>query len=928
MNSLPKFARAIVGVALACIIFMGAAVMPSAKADIGGSAERYEQYAEMCVNVPHAEVRLEQSGSQALPSPEAQTQPGDSGSLLWLNDKGSLSWSFEVEREGLYQVEIEYAPLPGQGVPVERTLLVDGKLPFSEARGISLSRRWVRVKDEFVRNNQGDDMRPVLTEQSAPVTARLKSADGLYERPFELHLTPGAHTIALEGMREPVEIISIALCPAEQPVVNQQQGETVQHEIRIQAERAACVSDQTLYPLDDHNNSFTEPFEMGSRRMNYIGGYNWRLYGQWIEWDVNVETAGWYQMMFRARQNYLVGIPVTRGIRIDGRIPAEGLEEVSFAYSNDWGIVRPEDEQGKPIMVYLEPGVHTLRMEMTLGAMAQVIREVRSITSSLTQMYGKVIMVTGTTPDLYRDYLLEKRMPGLKGEMEQAAADLEEQAERIYSISGGRAAEAETLQIMIEQLRSLAADPDTLPSRLDSFRENLSGLSTWLMSVTEQPLDLDYILFAPPDMPVPQANPNFIQSMADGAKSFFLSFTKDYSNIGNAYSEDEAINVWASFGEEQAATLKALIDEVFTPQSGIQVNFNILSESDTLLFSASGGNPPDVVLGLGNTIPIDYGVRGALTDLAGLDGFDETAAQFSDSAMTQVTYEGKVYGLPITETFPIMFYRNDILDSIGVKPPETWDEVYRIIAQLQERNLEMAPPTLDMLVLQAGGQYYDDKRMYCALDSAVGIDAFTRYTDYFTHYGLPQFYDFYNRMRTGEMPIGISDYSMYNTLAVAAPEIKGLWNVAPVPGTRRADGTIDRSASSSITTAVIFSASDRQQEAWEFLKWFLSTDAQVRFGREMEAVLGSGARYTSANRDAVAGLAWPLDVQQVLFEQWDDVVGIPVIPGSYYLSRHLDNAFREVVTLGELPREALTKYVDEINSEIIKKREEFGLPIE
>ena len=39
---------------------------------------------------------------------------------------------------------------------------------------------------------------------------------------------------------------------------------------------------------------------------------------------------------------------------------------------------------------------------------------------------------------------------------------------------------------------------------------------------------------------------------------------------------------------------------------------------------------------------------------------------------------------------------------------------------------------------------------------------------------------------------------------------------------------------------------DTKQRAWEFMKWWASSDTQVRFGREIEALLGSSARY--ANR--------------------------------------------------------------------------------
>ena len=50
------------------------------------------------------------------------------------------------------------------------------------------------------------------------------------------------------------------------------------------------------------------------------------------------------------------------------------------------------------------------------------------------------------------------------------------------------------------------------------------------------------------------------------------------------------------------------------------------------------------------------------------------------------------------------------------------------------------------------------------------------------------------------------------------------------------------------------------------------------------------------------------------------------MPGGYFTSRHLDNAFRKVVNSGENYREALLDHVIYINDEIKIKRQEFNLP--
>ena len=60
--------------------------------------------------------------------------------------------------------------------------------------------------------------------------------------------------------------------------------------------------------------------------------------------------------------------------------------------------------------------------------------------------------------------------------------------------------------------------------------------------------------------------------------------------------------------------------------------------------------------------------------------------------------------------------------------------------------------------------------------------------------------------------------------------------------------------------------------------------------------------------------------QEVLRAQRQWVREIPEIPGSYYTSRCLDNAFRSVIYDGENPRKVFEKQVKIIDSELERKR--------
>ncbi|MBQ8752126.1 MAG: extracellular solute-binding protein, partial [Clostridia bacterium] len=229
------------------------------------------------------------------------------------------------------------------------------------------------------------------------------------------------------------------------------------------------------------------------------------------------------------------------------------------------------------------------------------------------------------------------------------------------------------------------------------------------------------------------------------------------------------------------------------------------------------------------------------------------------------------------------------------------------------------------LLLQNGAAVYNEDGSRCVLDSLEGIEAFVQWSEFYTKYDLPVSFSDINRFRTGEMPIVITSYGFYNTLAVAAPEIQGLWTMAPIPGTLKEDGEIDRSVASSVSCAMIFQNAESVDDSWEFLKWWTSAEGQTLYGQEIEALQGRSARWATANLEAMQALPWSASISEQIQIQWKYVQGIPEVPGGYYLGRSVDNAIKSVINMGEAPRESLLDAVIQINNELRIKRQEFGL---
>lgn len=923
------------------------------------SANGYDRYLDGYINEakPKQVIRVEAEHYEKVEGMEAapfEDGSGKNGSAVLADESGTISWKLEVKNAGLYNIKLRYFNISGKNSDIERELRIDGRSPFAEANSVFLQRAWKSEDSEIKRDNRGNDIRPDQAEESIWQEATLRDITGYYEEPYYFYLSEGIHTLSLTSLKEPVVIDWIELFQTEKMIdykdqldVYKQNGyeEVSNAFVKLQAEDAVLKSSSTLYPIMDRSPT-SEPYHASKMRMNAIGGTNWRMPGQWVEWEIEVPDTGLYQIAMKSKQTANRGLSSTRVLYVDGKIPFKEASRLSFDYSGDWQMKVVGSEEKEPYLFYLTEGKHRLRMEVTLGELAPILRTVESSVLGLNSLYRKIISFTGVVPDPFRDYQLEKRIPELIDELVQQSKTIKEVASVLQGFDGKASERTALLQTLSYQLDDMAKNPDTIPSRLESLKTNVGALSTWMMQAKEQPLALDYLLVTSPGADLPRAKATFFEKIVHESTSFLSSFFEDYSSISTAENENgkEAISVWVLSGRDQAQTIKKMIDNDFTSDTGVPINLQLVS-ANVLLSATLAGKGPDVAIQVGNDVPVNFAMRGALQDLSVFEDFNEVIKRFQPSAMVPYQYLGEYFALPEQQIFPVLFYREDILRELGLKVPDTWQDVYNMIPVLQKNNLQFGMPqaSLDasavtdqmppnpaytMMLNQSDGELYQNDGKTSGLDTEVSIQAFRKWTELYANYKLPITFDFPNRFRTGEMPIGIADYSTYNHLSVSAPEIRGLWDFAPVPGVRSDNGEVRREAPGRGFGTVMFKGAENKQDAWEFMKWWTAKEAQVDFGLEMEGLLGISARYPTANIEALQELPWPTADLKKLINQWNWVRGIPEVPGGYFTGRHLDNAFRRVVLQGDDPRETIDQYVRFINEEITIKRKEFGLPIE
>lgn len=633
---------------------------------------------------------------------------------------------------------------------------------------------------------------------------------------------------------------------------------------------------------------------------------------------------------------------------IDGKVPFAELEDYGFTYGQSWREDVLADGQGNPYSFYLEQGHHTIRMEVVLGDFSSIISEVENCVKQLNNIYRKVIKVTGVSPDTYRDYQIEATLPELHDELVAVRNQLDAAITSLRALTGKKSDKETTLLTMRDQLDDLIRDGEYFVKVIGTYKINVRACGNWITSVIDQPLAVDRINIYSADVDVKYENTSFWSKLVYEIKRLFYSFIIDYNQIGNVAEEGSTaptITLWIGSGRDQANVIKAMIDETFTNTYGVNVNVQLVDMS-TLLRAELAGEGPDVaiqvanttgiagqVLNTGNDTPVNYGIRNAVLDLTQFDDLEEVSQRFSEASMVPFQFDGATYALPETTTFPVMFYRRDILAELGMKVPETWDEVKVAMTVLAKNQMEfgMLPgeQTYAMLLYQNGGQYYSENGDRSALDSDIAVNVFKDYCEFYTDYKLDKETSVEERFRTGECPIIIADYTIYNNLVVSAPDIAGLWDFVPVPGTVKDDGTVDRSTGCTGLASIIMANTAYPQECWEFLKWWTSAEVQTQYGREMESLMGSAARVPTANLEAFANMPWPVDDFRALEEAFEWVKGIPQVPGGYYSWRNVNNAFYAVTTETDTasPREELMDKVIYINAEIDYKRQELNLPV-
>ena len=488
------------------------------------------------------------------------------------------------------------------------------------------------------------------------------------------------------------------------------------------------------------------------------------------------------------------------------------------------------------------------------------------------------------------------------------------------------------LRQLADRMEKMADKHREIAKNLGDFKSGLSSMGTWINNMDNLPLEIDYVVLGNEDGEIFK-KVGFFGRIGYAIERFVDTFIRDYDAIHAQY--DEVVTVWIGTGNiagiDQMKILNNLISNQFQDTYGVGVNLK-LTAAGALLSATLAGIGPDVALQIAGSTPVDYGLRNALVDLREFPDIGEVLERFHHSAYDPFTIEGKLYALPETQSYSMLFYRKDILQSLGVDPSSlrTWKDIWQgVLPELQRQYMDFGfAPSLDnylTLLYQKGGDLYLDGGRRSGLATEQAVETFSEFTTLYDSYGLPIAFDFLNRFRTGEMPMAVADFTVYNQLCVFAPEIKDLWAMTTLPGTYDGDGHLVTTGVAGSMGCVIMADSQHKEAAWDFVKWWTDEQAQYEFGHRLEEMLGDAARYPTANLAAFSRIKWGAENRSVLARQRENIDSIDQVAGGYITARFFEFSFRDVVYDGKDARETLSSAVRKIDHEIALKREEFDL---
>jgi len=882
------------------------------------------------------------SGKPLLTGEEAY---GYADGAIRLSKGDSFEAEIDVRSAGTYALFFDYFILT-DGLQMTEYRVELAGAGIDAAYQAELDSLWRSAPGAFPTDRYGNEVMPTRVRAEEWQTLALTDPRSVSIDPLPLALDQGVLKIRVtvtsgELLSGSLTLADYTAPPSYARYAEEHAGEPVPGQVSLivrEAETPDYLNDTTINPVTSRDLE-VRPYETNRLLLNTLGGKTWARSGQTIYYEIEIAEAGLYEIAVKYKQSDKPNDRIYRTLYIDGEIPFQEVRHYPFDYTNEWRTEVLQGEQGA-FLFYLDEGKHRIGLAADAGIYDEVMKLLQASLGRVNDLNLEIRKLVGNDVDHYRDWEITDYLPDIQNDLRAIADALEEQYVTMLSLNNGvdSARSLTSMELAISGLRRLASEPNEIPRRLAELSGSsgsvLQYLSLAMQEFEKQPLAIDQIYVAPPGSEYPDYRTSWLRAAGESLKRFFHSFVPK-KQAATLEGDGPTLNVWVNRARNYLDLLQRMTDEEFTPKTGIKVNFTMMPNEQRLTLAAASGTAPDIALGISNWLPFELGIRGAALDLRQFDDFPETIEPFLPGAFLTMVVNGEVYGIPETQDFYVLFYREDILDSLGIPVPDTWQEVIEILPELQRYGMNFYTPIAGAsgskpfmvtapFIYQMGGDLFGEDAFETGIDSRESLAGIGLMTDLFKIYGLPmQVPNFFEHFRTGTLPIGVSNFMTYVQLQVAAPELAGLWKIAPAPGVLSGSETV-RWSPGSAQVSMIFRNTAYPTESWEFLKWWLSAETQSRFASQLHTLYGKEYLWNTANTDAFLQGFWPDEDKEVVLMQWRWLKEVPKTPSAYMIERELSNIWNKVVFDDENIRSAVEEAVIEIDKETARKMEEFG----
>lgn len=356
------------------------------------------------------------------------------------------------------------------------------------------------------------------------------------------------------------------------------------------------------------------------------------------------------------------------------------------------------------------------------------------------------------------------------------------------------------------------------------------------------------------------------------------------SNGGSDSSSSDELTFWYMGDGDQG--IKPIVDD-FSEETGIKVKIQSIpwsSSRDKLLTAVASKGGPDVVQ-MGSTYMSEFVDAGALLDITeDVEGNDTLKpTNFFDGSVETTKFDDKYYAVPWYTETRALYYRTDLLESVGYsEAPKTWDELADAAQKLSERgdnmygfNVDASEPTFGfMFARQNGSELFDDNttplfnqpEMVEALDFLYGMVESGAAPS--TDLGLDISQGFGG---DGVVPMFISGPWMINAIEENAPDIEGKWAVAELPA-----GPVSNTSVTGGANLAVFSSSKKKDDAIKLIEFLSRPENQTAFFENTNSLPTSQSAweddvFTTDPHISVFGEQLNESQPMPLMKEWDEI---------------------------------------------------------